>query len=345
VASGRQAGDRRDSARTSRRSPRPGASRRPGGTSRRVSALARLGPKVPIAARLGGGSSSRAHAAKKTALARLRKEKPSSSAVSGEGEVDTGMQITISSKGEEGRKVAREVDMENYTTVDQVGDVEAAEKEAKAAREAKEAGMTEAEIEEGKERERKIKDRLVREDDRKKTEEDKLNVDLDKIVIKKLDKRTDEKSGDEKILVVKTPNNLIAKLAEKKKEFTNRIISPESKSDEEKTDIRKKFKEKYQSEERLPEKIINMALESVFHDEQLGEELISKLLEDEKSAPSKTDIENPIEEDLAPPPPLPIMDEHELDFEAEDTEEAAEETEEVAGVEESEETVEQENVE
>jgi len=63
---------------------------------------------------------------------------------------DPNMQITIpGGQGGSGRKVAREVDMENYTTVDEVGDVEVVKAE-KEAREAKLNEMSETDREEFK---------------------------------------------------------------------------------------------------------------------------------------------------------------------------------------------------
>merc|ERR1711874_578940 len=106
-----------------RRSPPP-PRRRPSTHHSRVSALDRLGPKVPITARLGQGSRKSKRA--------VAKESPEDSE-----QADANMQITISGEqGTSGRRVAREVDMENYTTVDQVGDVEVekAEKEAQGAK-------------------------------------------------------------------------------------------------------------------------------------------------------------------------------------------------------------------
>ena len=126
------------------------------------------------------------------------------------------MQIAISGgQGGGGRRVAREVDMENYTTVDEVspalvanreltilckvGDVEV-DKAEKEARDAKLNEMSEAEKEQYKERERKMKDRLLKEEERKRKLDEKLNVDLDKIVIKKRDKKNEDKSVDDKVL-------------------------------------------------------------------------------------------------------------------------------------------------
>jgi hypothetical protein len=131
-------------------------------------------------------------------------------------QADANMQITISGgQGGSGRKVAREVDMENYTTVDEVGfilaitekfnaflkvgdvEVDKAEKEA---RDAKLNEMSEAEKEQFKEKERKMKERLLKEEERKRKLDEKLNVDLDKIVIKKREKKNEEISVDDKVL-------------------------------------------------------------------------------------------------------------------------------------------------
>jgi len=112
-------------------------------------------------------------------------------------QADTKMQITITGgQGGSGRRVAREVDMENYTTVDEVGDVEL----DKAGKEAREANLPELTEEDKEKREKKGKERLSKEDERKRKEDEKLNIDLDKIVIKKRDKKVEEKSSDDKVL-------------------------------------------------------------------------------------------------------------------------------------------------
>merc|ERR1711974_130407 len=118
------------------------------------------------------------------------------------------------------------------------------------------------------------------------------------------------------VLVVRTPNSLVAKLAEKRKEICPQLlVSPNTKSDQEKTELKKKFKEKYQHQERLPEKILHMALESVFYEEQHAEQLIGKLLEDEVKEQTE----------VAPPAPLSLDDEHDkLDFEADEPEKISE---------------------
>merc|ERR1711892_442908 len=240
--------------------------------------LARLGPKVPITARLGQGS-------RKTRRP-VAKESPEDTEPA-----DANMQITISGgQGGGGRRVAREVDMENYTTVDEVGDVEV-DKAEKEARDAKLNEMSEAEKEQYKERERKMKDRLLKEEERKRKLDEKLNVDLDKIVIKKRDKRNEDKSVDDKVLVVKKPNSMIGKLAEKRKELSLLATSATQKSDQEKTELRKKFKEKFLNEEKITEKVLNTALESVFYDEDQGYQLINMLLEEEEEEKQEDDIE------------------------------------------------------
>merc|ERR1712112_423087 len=88
--------------------------------------------------------------------------------------------------------------------------------------------------------------------------------------------------GNEKVLVVKTPNNLIAKLAEMRKELPKLIEDPPPKTDEEKQEARKKLRTKFQNESRITDKIVSMTLDSVFFDAAWGEELINKLLEEEK---------------------------------------------------------------
>eukprot|EP00092_Neocalanus_flemingeri_P101025 GFUD01129103.1.p1 GENE.GFUD01129103.1~~GFUD01129103.1.p1 ORF type:complete len:244 (-),score=111.21 GFUD01129103.1:83-814(-) len=207
------------------------------------------------------------------------------------------MQITIpGGQGGSGRRVAREVDMENYTTVDQVGDVEV-EKAEKEARNAKLNEMSETERTEFKEQEKKIKERLLREEERKRKLDEKVNIDLDKVVIKKREKKNEEKSLDDKVLVVKKPNSMIAKLAEKRKELSLLDSSVAPKSDQEKIDLRKKFKEQFVNEEKITEKVLNMALESVFYDEDQGNHLINLLLEqDEKK--QEADVEQKEENDV-----------------------------------------------
>ena len=60
--------------------------------------------------------------------------------------------------------------------------------------------MSEAEKEQFKEKERKMKERLLKEEERKRKLDEKLNVDLDKIVIKKREKKNEEISVDDKVL-------------------------------------------------------------------------------------------------------------------------------------------------
>merc|ERR1712106_215475 len=75
---------------------------------------------------------------------------------------------------------------------------------------------------------------------------------------------------------------MIGKLAEKRKELSLLATSTTQKSDQEKTELRKKFKEKFLNEENITEKVLNTALESVFYDEDQGYQLINMLLEEEE---------------------------------------------------------------
>merc|ERR1712130_1088863 len=67
--------------------------------------------------------------------------------------------------------------------------------------------------------------------------------------------------------------------------------------DQEKTELRKKFKEKFLNEEKITEKVLNMALESVFYDEEQGNQLIYKLLEQDEEKPN-IETEQIVEENM-----------------------------------------------
>merc|ERR1711872_448556 len=54
------------------------------------------------------------------------------------------------------------------------------------------------------------------------------------------------------------------------------------KSEEERTVVRRSLREKYKEEEKITDKIIGTAMESVFFEEAAAEELINKLLEEER---------------------------------------------------------------
>jgi len=198
------------------------------------------------------------------------------------GPVDANMQITISgSQGGNGRRVATEVDMENYTTVDEVGDIEG-EKTEKDAKDKQLNDTSETENDTNQPNEGKAKERTSKEEEKRRISDDKHSVDLDKVVIKKREKKMEDKPVDDKVLVVKKPNSMIAKLAEKRKELSLSAPTLSPKSEHDKMELRKKFKEKYLTEEKITDKVLNMALESVFFDEEQGYQLINKLLEQEE---------------------------------------------------------------
>merc|ERR1712190_302273 len=74
---------------------------------------------------------------------------------------------------------------------------------------------------------------------------EKTPVDLDKIVIKKREKKQqEEKSADEKVLVVRTPNSLMGRLAELRKALPRPQEEPAEKSEEERTVVRRSLREK-----------------------------------------------------------------------------------------------------
>jgi len=87
--------------------------------------------------------------------------------------------------------------------------------------------------------------------------------------------------------VVVRPASLVAKLAEKRKELG--LCGSEaasSKSEQEKSDLRKSFKEKYSGDERITEKVISMALESVTYDEVGAAGLIDSVLAENPPTPA-----------------------------------------------------------
>merc|ERR1712173_390329 len=102
----------------------------------------------------------------------------------------------------------------------------------------------------------------------------------------------EEKYSDDKVLVVKKPKSMIAKLAEKRKELSLLATSSTQKSDQEKTELRKKFKEKFLNEEKITEKVLNMALESVFYDEEEKEMEEKPNIETEQIVEENMESEN-----------------------------------------------------
>ena len=69
-------------------------------------------------------------------------------------------------------------------------------------------------------------------------------VDLEKVVIKKRERKDERKSSDGKDFVVKKPSGLIAKLAKKKKDMPAVPTEVPDMTDQEKSEIRKKCRAK-----------------------------------------------------------------------------------------------------
>lgn len=259
------------------------------GGSRAPAVFNRLGPKLPVKARLGGKSSVAGR-----------------SATSGG---NKGMAITIGSGGG-GRVVAKKVDVNSYTTIDEVGQVDVSNKTAK------ELADEKKEQEEIKERERKLKERLLKEAQEKKKsggggeEAAPAIPNLDTVVIKRRSVAGNKAAADKngKTMTIKTPNNLVAKLAAKLKELPKPGVIPAQKSDKEKVQLKKKIKDKYKKEQ-LPEKILYLALENVAYDESRAILLISKMLKDDAAPNKEADVVT-LEDD----------DEEKLDFEADEPE-------------------------
>merc|ERR1712079_518691 len=245
---GRERGDQR---RHSADSKHSSSRRRSSSSSRRQSALDRLGPKVPVVSRLGGGKMGRKR--------RRPGSKERSTEKSGDGKDN--MQITIAggqSAEAEGssRKVARDVDMENFTVLDQVGEEDTVEKTESA-----EDGSSKV-----------------------KTAKADQKVDLEKVVIKRREKekKDDRKSTDGKDYVVKKPSSLISKLAKRKQQLSAVQGGDITEvTDQEISEIRKRCKAKYAEEEKVTEKVISMSLDLVHFAETQTYELIDSILQEE----------------------------------------------------------------
>ena len=69
-------------------------------------------------------------------------------------------------------------------------------------------------------------------------------VDLEKVVIKKRERKDERKSSDGKDFVVKKPSGLIAKLAKKKKDMPAVQTEVLEMTDQQKSEIRKKCRAK-----------------------------------------------------------------------------------------------------
>lgn len=174
------------------------------------------------------------------------------------------MQITITGdKVEEeagpGRKVARDVDIENFTVLDQVGEEEQENPESSVEKQKKSNAKPET------------------------------VVDLEKVVIKKREKKDERKSSDGKDFVIKKPSGLIAKLAKKKKDMPAAPTGVPEMTDQEKSEIRKKCRAKYAEEDQVTEKVISMSLDLVHFNEVETCLLIDSLLQEESQDNVKTE--------------------------------------------------------
>lgn len=238
-------------------SNKPSSSRRrSSSSSRRQSALDRLGPKIPVVTRLGAGKVSR------------KRRRPGSNERSSAQPEETAekdnMQITITGEKVEeettsGRKVARDVDIENFTVLDQVGEEEQEKPETSV------------------------------EKQKRSNSKPETVVDLEKVVIKKRERKDERKSSDGKDFVVKKPSGLIAKLAKKKKDMPAVQTEVLEMTDQQKSEIRKKCRAKYAEEDQVTEKVISMSLDLVHFNETETCLLIDSLLQEESEEDVKVD--------------------------------------------------------
>jgi len=248
------------------------------------------------------------------------------------------MQITIDGgdkdQGSTSRKVARDVDIENFKVLDEVGEGEEEEKK-------------DEKSQEEKSKEDKSKDEKSKDDKSKSSSKDPEPVDLDKVVIKKREKKEDKKPVDGKDLIIKKPSSLIAILAKRK--LQNPVSTSDKEfTDQERSEVRKKCKAKFVSEDKVTEKVISMALDIAHFDEDATVQLIESILAEDDSE-KKDEVQTPVVEEndeskksdddvktelhlvaeneknsvTAIPqieaPPVSVNDEHEeLDFEAEE---------------------------
>ena len=130
------------------------------------------------------------------------------------------------------RKVARDVDMENFTVLDQViysisSDVY--------------FGILQVGEEEGEKSEASSKTEQNQNRSSHKSEEP---VDLEKVVIKRREKKDERKSSDGKDLIVKKPSSLISKLAKRKQQMPPSHSEEKELTDQERSEIRKRCKAK-----------------------------------------------------------------------------------------------------
>jgi len=192
----------------------------------------------------------------------------------------------------------------------------------------------------------KSKEDKSKDEKSKSSSKDPEPVDLDKVVIKKREKKEDKKSSDGKDLIVKKPSSLIAILAKRKLQNPTSMTEKEF-TDQERSEVRKKCKAKFVSEDKVTEKVISMALDIAHFDEDATVQLIESILaedgsekKDEVQIPSEENDESKKSDDdvktemhlvveneknqitqlpQIEAPPVSVHDEHEeLDFEAEE---------------------------
>jgi len=152
------------------------------------------------------------------------------------------------------RKVARDVDIENFTVLDQVGEEEGEKSEA--------SSKTE-------------------QNQNRSSHKSEEPVDLEKVVIKRREKKDERKSSDGKDLIVKKPSSLISKLAKRKQQMPPSHSEEKELTDQERSEIRKRCKAKYAEEEKVTEKVISMAMDLSNFDESETCQLIDSILKEE----------------------------------------------------------------
>jgi len=261
---------------------------------KRGSAFQRLGDKVTIQSRLGGSNNAR----------NVRGRT---------GPISVTVNSNYPRKGNNTDPIP-----EHFQTIDEVGEVDP-EEELRQQKEREENLKTE----------RSIKERLLKAEEEKKRKlaEAAEEIDLDKVVIKKRTKKSNDAkataaSSEDKVLVVKTPNSLVGLLAKKLKEMPKPVVAPKQKTAQQKSALKKKIKIKY-AKTSIPEKILYMALENVGFDEKRGNQLINKLLQEEKSVNGENEVIQVDEEEdniVINLEDDDIVDEDKLDYEADEPE-------------------------
>ena len=208
------------------------------------------------------------------------------------------MQITITGdqSSSDNRKVARDVDIDNFTVLDQVFIII--------------TGwilficmfLTYYHIINTKVGEEDVEKSSSQEEENTKKSKDPEPVDLEKVVIKRRERKDDRKSSDGKDLIVKKPSSLISILAKRKSQMSisNPTSNSDTMTDQERSEIRKKCKAKvllsikniicsynfdfqFANEDKVTEKVISMALDlSNFIEDQTCS-LIESILKEDSS--------------------------------------------------------------